>query len=554
MVSRSSAAIAATGVVLLSAGVFASDVYDPPPAYYAPTAGLVGAPLRNALHVVISTGHVTRSYDAARFALPILDRDPNDASRIILVYNGASVPATWDAGATWNREHTWPDSRGLGGSGMDYSDLHQLRGCNPSINGSRGNDPFGNEFGPGGSSSYWDPDRFGVAYRGEMARAMMYMDVRYDGGDAGTTDLVLVNGFPSGNQMGDLAAMLEWHFQQPASPAERRRNHFVYSSAANPTYFQGNRNPFVDHPEFVWALFGPTPNSSTLSVAAPLPDGSSSAIIDLGDYVAGAPDAQALVTISKLGATPTTFELSTTGDAALAFDGRRQAFVSGPQQRSVSVTLTNLGSPGVRAGTLVVDNTDLTSAGPGQGAQDGDDTVTFLALVVDGANPSFSPVDDENGASIDLTGASAAQIEVHNIASPPAAGLDLDVISGSGDTDAFEFDAATFSGVPAGGSRVIQVAVAPGAPSGLLEAVYTLQFSDADLPGAQPREPLTLIVRASVSACDADLDGDGQVSASDLAALLGAWGAGGGPADLDGDGQVAASDLAGVLGAWGPCP
>jgi len=47
-----------------------------------------------------------------------------------------------------------------------------------------------------------------------------------------------------------------------------------------------------------------------------------------------------------------------------------------------------------------------------------------------------------------------------------------------------------------------------------------------------------------------DLNGDGAVDASDLAVLLGAWGANGGPADLDGDGQVNASDLAVLLGAW----
>ena len=88
---------------------------------------------------------------------------------------------------------------------------------------------------------------------------MMYMDVRYDGGDPSTTDLVLVNGFPSGSQMGDMAAMLEWHFQQPPSQRERRRNHFVYSSVDNPAYFQGNRNPFVDHPEFVEAFKSVTP-------------------------------------------------------------------------------------------------------------------------------------------------------------------------------------------------------------------------------------------------------------------------------------------------------
>ncbi|MBL9120960.1 MAG: hypothetical protein JNL80_13695 [Phycisphaerae bacterium] len=53
--------------------------------------------------------------------------------------------------------------------------------------------------------------------------------------------------------------------------------------------------------------------------------------------------------------------------------------------------------------------------------------------------------------------------------------------------------------------------------------------------------------------CVGDLNGDGSVNASDLAILLGAWGAGGGPADLDGSGSVNAADLAVLLGAWGPC-
>jgi len=53
--------------------------------------------------------------------------------------------------------------------------------------------------------------------------------------------------------------------------------------------------------------------------------------------------------------------------------------------------------------------------------------------------------------------------------------------------------------------------------------------------------------------CPADLDGNGEVGAADLAALLGAWGATSGAADLDGNGDVGAADLAALLGAWGPC-
>ncbi len=55
--------------------------------------------------------------------------------------------------------------------------------------------------------------------------------------------------------------------------------------------------------------------------------------------------------------------------------------------------------------------------------------------------------------------------------------------------------------------------------------------------------------------CPTDLDNDGSTGASDLAALLAAWGPNeGDPADLDGDGTVGAADLAGLLAAWGACP
>jgi hypothetical protein len=58
-------------------------------------------------------------------------------------------------------------------------------------------------------------------------------------------------------------------------------------------------------------------------------------------------------------------------------------------------------------------------------------------------------------------------------------------------------------------------------------------------------------------ACPADITGNGNVDAADLAAVLSAWG--GAPsgkenADINGDGSIDAADLAGVLSAWGPCP
>src|SRR5690606_33562582 len=152
--------------------------------YYA-SVEFEGSPdtLRSTLNAAID-GHTVRSYAAARQALAILDRDPNNPNNIILMYSGASVSGNWDAGVTWNREHMWPRSLGVCVNGADYSDLHHLRPTNPSINSSRGNKPFGLA-----SSAYWDPTMNNSPYdfRGEAARSMFYMEVRYDGTDSATT-------------------------------------------------------------------------------------------------------------------------------------------------------------------------------------------------------------------------------------------------------------------------------------------------------------------------------------------------------------------------------
>ncbi len=76
-----------------------------------------------------------------------------------------------------------------------------------------------------------------------------------------------------------------------------------------------------------------------------------------------------------------------------------------------------------------------------------------------------------------------------------------------------------------------------------------------DDDGGGNRGAVWVLFLDGVPACPADFDGDGIVSASDLAILLGAWGPNPGhPADFNGDGAVNAADLAQLLGAWGECP
>ena len=76
------------------------------------------------------------------------------------------------------------------------------------------------------------------------------MAVRYDGTETNTTDLELVSTPPTGPLMAKLSTLLAWHAADPPDAAERARNDAIY------TTYQHNRNPFIDHPEWVEAIWG----------------------------------------------------------------------------------------------------------------------------------------------------------------------------------------------------------------------------------------------------------------------------------------------------------
>lgn len=501
-----------------------ADQYSPPVDYYATATG-TGATLKSQLHNIISKDywngflssptHRVRSYDAAKLGLQITDNDPSNSNNIILIYTGASVPKGWDAGATWNREHSWPDSRGINGTTPAYSDMHHLRPCEPSINGSRGVKPYG--LGGG----YWDPDH-GAPHRGRAARTIFYMTTRYNGTapDPGL-DLVLVNGMPSGNQMGDLAALLDWHYANPVDEFERHRNQAVFSNVLNPSYYQGNRNPYVDHPEYVWTIFGSGPNDSQLYVgASPQPDGSSTTVVDLGAIIVNtAMPVPQNVAINKVGSTPTTYDIILSGSAVSAAAGPRQAFISGVQSRNISAGLiASTAVAGLKTGAITIDNTDLTSAGGGTGAADGNDTVNISLAVLDHANASFNSPSDQDALTIDFGTVSAGSgvvsqpFDIHDLVQTAGftAALDLDSVTGAGDTAVLGTDAATYSNIAAGSSHGFN-ATLDTASAGNYSATYTLHLSDQNIPGATATTDLTLTLLANVvpsvcTAADANCD------------------------------------------------
>ena len=137
-------------------------------------------------------------------ALQDTDEDPNNPSNVILLYSGASQAKSTNGGGVddWNREHVWAKSHGdFGTSTGPGTDVHHLRPTDVSVNSTRGN----KDFDTGGSpvaqapGSLTDADSFEPrdADKGDVARMIFYMSVRYEGGD-GFADLEADDAVSSG--------------------------------------------------------------------------------------------------------------------------------------------------------------------------------------------------------------------------------------------------------------------------------------------------------------------------------------------------------------------
>ena len=226
-------------------------------AYYAGALGKSGDSLKNALHTIISTGVTKLSYDAVWNALKVTDQDPSNSSNVILLYSGTSRSKSLNGGDTgdWNREHVWAKSHGdFGTSAGPGTDLHHLRPEDVTINSLRDNKDFdnGGSAVSGAAGNYTDADSWEPrnAVKGDVARMILYMAVRYEGGDS-YPDLEVDNVTGSGTapRIGRVSALLAWNAQDPPDAFERNRNQVIYAS------YQHNRNPFIDHPEWVNSIF-----------------------------------------------------------------------------------------------------------------------------------------------------------------------------------------------------------------------------------------------------------------------------------------------------------
>jgi len=254
-----------------------------PSGYYSSATGLTCAALKTALKNIVTTGHNPKSYD---------DLWSQYANTDIRVKPGGSTNVIWDIystkadgtgayyftpntnqcgtysgeGSCYNREHSFPKSW-FNDEMPSYSDYNHIFPTDGYVNGKRSNFKYG-EVGSAtwtsqNGSKLGSSSTAGVTgtvfepideFKGDVARAYLYMVTRYQdriitwsgySTDGATT--FSGGAYPSVN-VNYLKLMLKWHHLDPVSQKEITRNNGTYS-------FQGNRNPYIDHPEFadeVW--------------------------------------------------------------------------------------------------------------------------------------------------------------------------------------------------------------------------------------------------------------------------------------------------------------
>jgi endonuclease I len=228
------------------------------PGYYNGTEGKNGEDLKTALHSIIN-GHIDFSYSDAKYILNYADEDPDNSSNFILFYTKRSQNKdTYGTGGDKvNREHVWAKSHGNFEDirPMD-GDAYNLHPADASVNITKSNYDF-DECSDTGTlieeaGAYYKSPRFepSDAAKGEVARTIFYMAVRYEGTN-GELDLEAVDGVNTSAKAehGNLTALLQWNNDFPPTDLERRRNERVHQA-------QGNRNPFIDNPEFanlIWS-------------------------------------------------------------------------------------------------------------------------------------------------------------------------------------------------------------------------------------------------------------------------------------------------------------
>ncbi|HNX16634.1 MAG TPA: Ig-like domain-containing protein, partial [Bacilli bacterium] len=260
-----------------------SDASEPAHAYYSPSttytngdgatyySGIsgtaTGTTLLSALQSLNSSkrqktiGYTAMGTSASSSPYVYTDYDPNgttytDSNNQIY---GASILSFYSKTSvtSFNKEHTWPNSHG--GSAVE-ADIHMPRPTITAENSNRGNSFYVE--GVVSSTSGWDPYTAGYSEisRGEAARTIFYCMVASSSLNLSEATIISSGETGYANTMGKLSDMLSWNLRYSVTTYEQNRNEGA-------EYLQGNRNPFIDHPEYACKIWGNT-NSTTQAICS----------------------------------------------------------------------------------------------------------------------------------------------------------------------------------------------------------------------------------------------------------------------------------------------
>ena len=246
--------------------------------YYAKITATSGNSLLGQVHDLITTTHKNyTSYSDCKNPSLIKQTDKGSTSNTVMdFYTQEDIPSNWNPNAGgWNREHVWCQSlsNGMWGTSNGGSDMHHIRPSEVRLNGARGNNTFGEV--NGGNPAYYKDSSGANKYvggyisggtfepldkvKGDVARIVMYVYTHYNtysnvhgttngsGGQFGTLQFTKIMSLK--NETNAINLLLSWHMQDPVDQIETARNNAVYN-------IQGNRNPFIDHPEYANAIWG----------------------------------------------------------------------------------------------------------------------------------------------------------------------------------------------------------------------------------------------------------------------------------------------------------
>lgn len=252
-----------------------------PIGYYTTATGLTGSAMKTALYNIIKNhtavsytpgvwnAYATTDIKSGSTIWDIYTDIPSGTPAYTFTFSTDQCGTYGKEGDCYNREHSFPKSWFADATPM-YTDLFHLYPTDGKVNGMRGNLPYGEV----GTATYTSSNGSKVGmciysgysgevfepideYKGDLARSYFYMATRYENiiasweandinGDAvldGTAFPVFETWF--------INMLLEWNAADPVSAKETSRNNAIYA-------IQGNRNPFIDHPEYAIAIWNPS--------------------------------------------------------------------------------------------------------------------------------------------------------------------------------------------------------------------------------------------------------------------------------------------------------